>query len=47
MLYLTTSSFALAKCVRDRQDSTSILNRVDSARLEKLLAEHDPFRATP
>lgn len=44
-LYLVTSSFTLAKCVRDQQESTLIFNRLDQARVEKLLAEHDPFAA--
>lgn len=45
VLYAITSSFTLAKCVRDAQESQSVLSRVDEARLERLLAEHDPFRA--
>lgn len=44
VLYVTTSSFTLAKVLRDRQESTTVLGRVDQARLDKLLAEHDPFR---
>lgn len=44
VLYLTTSAFTLAKVVRDKQEAGGIVNRVDQARLEKLLAEHDPFR---
>jgi len=44
-LYLVTSSFTLAKCVRDQQESQQIYSRVDQARIEKLLAEHDPFVA--
>ncbi len=44
VLYVVTSAFTLAKCVRDRQESTSVLSRVDQARLEKLMAEHDPFK---
>jgi hypothetical protein len=43
LLYLITSTFTLAKCVRDRQEVTTISSRVDQARLDKLLAEHDPF----
>jgi hypothetical protein len=43
-LYLVSSSFTLAKVVRDAQETSSVLSRVDEARLEKLLAEHDPFR---
>ena len=45
MLYLVTSTFTLAKCVRDRQEETSVVSRVDQARLDKLLAEHDPFKS--
>ncbi|MDH6122057.1 YiaA/YiaB family inner membrane protein [Kitasatospora sp. GAS204B] len=44
LLYTTTSAFTLAKVVRDRQEAGEIVTRVDQARLEKLLAEHDPFR---
>jgi hypothetical protein len=44
VLYCVTSAFTLAKCVRDRQDETSIVSRVDQARLDKLLAEQDVLR---
>jgi len=44
-LYLTTSAFTLAKCIRDAQDTQSVVTRLDQARVEKLLAEHDPFRS--
>ena len=44
VLYVVTSAFTLAKCVRDRQESTAVVSRVDQARLDKLLAEHDPFK---
>jgi hypothetical protein len=44
VFYLVTSSFTLAKCVRDRQEEAAVVTRVDQARLDKLLAEHDPFR---
>lgn len=37
MLYVVTSSFTLAKCVRDRQE-------LDEAKLARFLAEHDAFR---
>jgi hypothetical protein len=43
VLYLVTSAFTLAKVVRDRQEAGQIVSRVEQARLEKLLAEHDPF----
>ena len=44
VLYVVTSTFTLAKCVRDRQESTAVVSRVDQARLDKLLAEHDPYK---
>ena len=44
LLYLTTSAFTLAKCIRDRQEETAVSSRVDKARLDKLLTEHDPFK---
>lgn len=43
-LFLTTSSFTLAKCVRDAQETTTVVARLDQARVDKILAEHDPFR---
>ncbi|WP_435743755.1 YiaA/YiaB family inner membrane protein [Nocardioides sp. SYSU DS0663] len=44
-LYLTTSAFTLAKVVRDAHESQHVVARIDQARVEKILAEHDPFRA--
>ncbi|MGW5684703.1 YiaA/YiaB family inner membrane protein [Nonomuraea sp. NPDC003754] len=44
VLYVITSAFTLAKVVRDRQELSAMTNRVDQARLDKLLAEHDPFK---
>lgn len=43
LLYCVTSAFTLAKCIRDRQEDGYLHSRVDQARLDKLLAEHDPF----
>ena len=43
VLYLVTSAFTLAKVIRDRQEAGQIVSRVDQARLDKLLADHDPF----
>ena len=45
LLYVVTSAFTLAKTIRDQQEASSVWSRVDEARLEKLLAEHDPFKA--
>jgi hypothetical protein len=44
VLYVVTSAFTLAKCVRDRQELTQVVSRVDQARVDKLLLEHDPFK---
>jgi hypothetical protein len=46
-LFLVTSAFTLAKCVRDAQESSQIVTRLDQARVDKILAEHDPFLAQP
>ena len=43
-LFLTTSSFTLAKCVRDAQESQYVFSRLDQARIERILAEHDPWK---
>ncbi|MGN6606979.1 MAG: YiaA/YiaB family inner membrane protein [Jatrophihabitans sp.] len=42
-VFLTSSCFTLAKCVRDAQESGSVISRLDQARLERLLAEFDPY----
>jgi hypothetical protein len=44
MLYTITSAFTLAKVVRDRQEESAVVSRVDQARLDKLLAEQDLLR---
>jgi hypothetical protein len=43
LLFLTSSTFTLAKVVRDRQEQTTVRARIDEARVDKLMAEHDPF----
>jgi len=47
VLYAVTSTFTLAKIVRDKQETSTVISRMDQARLEKLLAEHDPFKVDP
>ncbi|MFF6993968.1 YiaA/YiaB family inner membrane protein [Streptomyces sp. NPDC008313] len=44
VLYLVTSAFTLAKVIRDRQEVGQIVSRVDQARLDKMLAEYDPYK---
>jgi len=43
-LFLTTSSFTLAKCIRDAVEDQMVLRRLDQARLDRALATHDPFK---
>ena len=43
-LFLTTSTFTLSKCVRDAQETQAVYARLDQARVDKILSEHDPFR---
>lgn len=43
-LFLTTSAFSLAKCVRDAQESQYVVSRLDQARVERILADHDPWK---
>ncbi|MFZ2511436.1 MAG: YiaA/YiaB family inner membrane protein [Gordonia sp. (in: high G+C Gram-positive bacteria)] len=47
ILFLVTSCFNLAKVIRDQQESASLRYRVDEARLDKLMIEHDPLRNPP
>jgi len=44
LVYVVTSTFTLAKVVRDHQEANSVHGRIDQARVEKLLSEHDPYR---
>jgi len=43
-LFLTTSAFTLAKCVRDVQETQHVVTRLDQARVDRILAEHDPWK---
>jgi hypothetical protein len=43
-LFLTTSSFTLAKCVRDAQETQHVVARLDQARVDRILADHDPWK---
>jgi hypothetical protein len=43
VLFLVTSSFTLAKVIRDQEEATTVRVRLDEARMEKLLAEHNPL----
>ena len=41
-----TSAFTLAKTIRDAQEVGTVVRRVDQARIDKFLSEHDPFKTT-
>ena len=43
-LFLVSSTFGLAKVVRDVQEASTVRVRIDEARVERLLNEHDPLR---
>lgn len=43
-LFLVTSAFTLAKVIRDQHEASTVRFRIDEARMEKLIADHDPFK---
>jgi hypothetical protein len=43
-LFTVASTFSLGKTVRDIHEGKKLISRVDDAKLEKILAEHDPFK---
>lgn len=43
-LFSIGSTISLAKTIRDVEESKRITSRVDEAKLERLLAEYDPFK---
>jgi hypothetical protein len=44
LLYVVTSSITLAKVVRDQEEATRLQQRVEEARLERFITEHDPLK---
>jgi hypothetical protein len=43
LLFSVGSTISLSKTIRDIEESKRIISRVDEAKLEKLLAEHNVF----
>ncbi|MCG7594804.1 YiaA/YiaB family inner membrane protein (plasmid) [Mycobacterium sp. C3-094] len=43
-LFLVSSTFGLAKTVRDMQEASTVRVRIGVARIDRLLNEHDPLR---
>lgn len=44
LLFSVGSTISLSKTTRDIHEANKFLNRIDEAKLEKLLVEHDPFQ---
>lgn len=44
LIFTVSSSFNLAKTVRDVHEAKKLTTRVEEARVEKLLAEHHPLK---
>ena len=42
-VFSVSSTISMSKTTRDIEESKRIVSRVDEAKLEKLLAEYDPF----
>ena len=45
-LYAVTSSISLSKTLRDQHEARQVVARVDEAKLERLLTERDPYKAS-
>jgi hypothetical protein len=43
LLFSVGSTFSVSKTVRDVHESNRLWSRVDEAKLERILTEHDPF----
>lgn len=43
-VFSISSTISMSKTTRDIEESKKIVSRVDEAKLEKLLAEYDPFQ---
>ena len=44
LLFSIGSTFSLAKTVRDQHESESFRKRIDEARVNRIIAEHDPLK---
>jgi hypothetical protein len=44
LLFTVGSTFSLAKTVRDQHEASSLRQRIDDARVSRLIAEHDPLK---
>ncbi|WP_249998733.1 YiaA/YiaB family inner membrane protein [Actinoplanes sp. M2I2] len=46
LAYVVTSAFTLAKTIRDAQEVGTVVRRVDQARIDNFISQHDPFKTT-
>ncbi|MEM1256765.1 MAG: YiaA/YiaB family inner membrane protein [Cyanobacteria bacterium P01_H01_bin.21] len=44
LLFSVGSTTSLSKTIRDQEEAKRMLSRIDEAKLERLLAEYDPFK---
>ncbi|MEO0431196.1 MAG: YiaA/YiaB family inner membrane protein [Cyanobacteria bacterium J06656_5] len=44
LLFSVGSTTSLSKTIRDQAEAKRMLSRIDEAKLERLLAEYDPFK---
>ena len=44
LLFSVGSTVSLSKTIRDQEDAKRMLSHIDEAKLERLLAEYDPFK---
>lgn len=44
LLFSVGSTFSLAKTVRDQHEAESFRKRIDEARVNRIIAEHDPLK---
>jgi len=44
LTFSVSSSFTLAKTIRDNNEATRLTARIDEARVEKILADHHPLK---
>ncbi|MEM8642221.1 MAG: YiaA/YiaB family inner membrane protein [Cyanobacteria bacterium P01_G01_bin.54] len=44
MLFSIGSTVSLSKTIRDLDESKRMISRIDEAKLERLLAQYDPFK---
>jgi hypothetical protein len=44
LLFTVGSTFSLAKTLRDVHESESLRKRIDEARVNRIIAEHDPLK---